>query len=379
MSFAFSEEQEALRRSARRFLDDHSSSRRVRAAMSTELGHDLEAWRRIGRELCWPALCIPEALGGAGGGHVELVAIMEEMGRALLCAPFFSTLCLGASALLCAGTEEQQRAHLPAIARGERTATLACAAAGGGWEPAGVQAMVGREGAGFCLSGAFAQVIDGQSADLLVVAARAPGTAGAAGISLFLVPGPAQGVSRGALPTLDRTRRLAEVTLDQVHLPAGALLGEEGDGWRHLERVLDLACVALSAEQVGGAQRCLDMALGHARERVQFGRPIGSFQAIRHRLADLLLAVESARSAAYYAGWAAAEEPAELPLCAPLAAACCAEAFLHCAAECIQLHGGLGFTWEHDAHLYFRRARASAALLGGPAWQRERLAQRIGL
>jgi alkylation response protein AidB-like acyl-CoA dehydrogenase len=221
-------------------------------------------------------------------------------------------------------------------------------------------------------------VIDGHAAQAIVVAARAAGSTGSAGVSLFALEG-ADGIERRPLVTLDQTRRQAELRFHSVRVPASARLGGEGEAWPQLARSLDLATVALCAEQVGGAQRCLDLSVAYAKQRQQFGRPIGSFQAIKHKCANMLLLVESARSAAYYAGWAAAEGEPDLPALAALAKAYGSEAYFRCAAEAIQIHGGVGFTWEYDPHLYFKRARASESLLGTPAQHRERLARHIGL
>jgi alkylation response protein AidB-like acyl-CoA dehydrogenase len=229
------------------------------------------------------------------------------------------------------------------------------------------------------LSGSLPQVLDGGAADLIVVAARTPGSAGEAGVSLFALPARAQGLERRALATLDRTRRLAALELREARVPAAALLGEEGEAGPALARVLDRAAVALAAEQVGGAQRCLDLAVAYAKERVQFGRPIGSFQAIKHRLAERMVQIETARSAAWWAAGVAALGGAELPQVASLAKARASEAFFSCAAECLQVHGGVGFTWEYDVHLYLKRARAGEGFLGEPAWHRERIARQLGL
>ncbi len=380
MRIAFTEEQEALRATARAFLVEHSSPERVRAAMESEAGYDAETWKRIGGELGWTAVTIPEAEGGLGLGAVELTALLEPMGEALLCAPFFSTVCLGAQALLEAAGPAQQAEHLPGIAAGRTLATLAWGGDGGEPDAGGVAAVARRSGgpgSDFVLAGRFPQVLDGRAADLLVVAARAPGSEGEAGVSLFAVP--ASAALRRALPTLDRTRRLAEVELRETRVPAAALLGEEGAGGAALGRTLDRARVALAAEQVGGAQRCLDLAVAYAKERVQFGRPIGSFQAIKHRLAEMMVRVESARSAAWWAAGVAAQGGEDLPRAASLAKAWSSEAFFHCAAECLQVHGGVGFTWEYDVHLYLKRARAGEGFLGEPSWHRERIARGIGL
>ena len=379
MKFAFNEEQEELRRQARAFLDKHSSSERVRAAMQIDRGYEEDVWRRIGGELGWTAITIPEAHGGLGLGYVELVALFEETGRALLCSPLFSTVALATNALLAAGDSERATELLPKIAAGETTATLAYTEESGSWDPAALSATVRRDRDEFVLDGVKAFVPDGHCTDWLLVAARAPGSSGEAGISLFALPAHSAGVTRRLCPTMDQTRKQAEVLLDSVRLPVSALVGTEGRAWPVISRTLDLAAIALAAEQVGGAQRCLDMTVAYANDRKQFGRPIGSFQAIKHKCADMLLKVESARSAAYYAGWAASVDEVELPAVASLAKAYCSDAYFHCAAEAIQIHGGVGFTWEYDVHLHFKRARSTEAFLGSPAHHRELVARRIGL
>jgi alkylation response protein AidB-like acyl-CoA dehydrogenase len=377
MHFAFTEEQEVLRATARAFLAEHSSSERVRVAMESELGFDTELWKRIGAELGWPAVAIPEAFGGLGLGMVELTALLETMGEALLCAPFFSTVCLAAPALLASGDGAACRAWLPGIAEGRTLAALAFGGTSGQPEADAVQATWRREGVAFVLDGPARFVLDGHCAELLLVAARRPESRGAEGIGLFAVPAAAPGVARRALPTMDRTRRLADVTLSGVRVGGEAALGDPERGWAAVAKALDRGAVALAAEQVGGAQRCLDMAVAYAKERVQFGRPIGAFQAIKHTCAETMVRVESARSAAYYAACVAAEDAPELPVATSLAKASASEAFFHAAAESLQVHGGVGFTWEYDVHLYLKRARAGEAFLGAPAWHRERIARHI--
>jgi len=379
MDFAFTEEQEELRESARGFLAEFSGSEQVRHAAESELGYDPELWGQLGAELGWTSVVIPEQYGGLGLSYVELVALLEVMGSNLLCSPFFASVCLGGNALLVGGSEEQKQEHLPGIAEGLTRATLASTEAGGRWDAAGIEAVARSDGGDFVLNGVKKFVVDGHCADLLIVAARSEGSSGEAGVSLFVVPGEAPGVERRALPTMDQTRRQAEITLRDVRIPASALMGEEGAGWGPLKKALELAAVALSAEQVGGAQRCLDMAVEYAKEREQFGRPIGSFQAIKHKCADMMVRVESARSAAYYAGCVIAEESDELSTVASLAKAYASDAYFQCAADSLQIHGGVGFTWEYDVHLYFKRAKSSEILLGDAAYHRELLARQIGL
>jgi alkylation response protein AidB-like acyl-CoA dehydrogenase len=380
MNFALDEEQERLRATARAFLAECSASPQVRAAMDSPLGWDPAVWRRIGAELGWAAVIVPEAYGGLGLGHVELAVLMEEMGAALLCAPFFSTVCLATNAIVGGGSEAQKQDVLARIAAGEVVATVAWTEPNGRWDAAGIETTARREpGGDFVLTGRKTFVVDGHAADLIVVAARRDGSHGETGVSLFLLPADTAGLRRRSLGTMDRTRRQAEVILDGVRAPAAALVGEEGEGWRILAKTLALATVALAAEQVGGAQRCLDMAVDYAKQRVQFGRPIGSFQAIKHKCANMLVQVESARSAAYFAACTAAEDGEELALAASLAKAYCSDAYFRCAAENVQIHGGIGFTWEHDAHLYLKRAKSSETLLGDASHHRELVAQRIGL
>ena len=377
MNFAFSEEQEELRRSVRRFLGDKSPSTEVRRLMETTEGYDPKVWAQMANELGLQSLHIPEAYGGQGFSFVELMVALEEMGRALLCAPFFSTVCLAANAILNAGTEEQKQTLLPGIASGETIATLAFTEPSGKWDANGITMEATPDGSGgYTLSGTKMFVLDGHTANLIAVAARAPGSGGTEGISFFTAAGDTPGLTRTVLPTIDQTRKQAKLEFSGVK---AKLLGEEGAGWAALSKTLDQVAVCLAGEQVGGAQRCLDLSVEYAKVRIQFGRPIGSFQAIKHKCADMLLEVESSKSAAYYASWAAAEDNDELSMVAPLAKSYCSEAYFHAAAENVQIHGGIGFTWEHDAHLYFKRAKSSEILFGDPTYHRELLAVRIGI
>jgi alkylation response protein AidB-like acyl-CoA dehydrogenase len=339
--------------------------------METTEGYDPSVWKQMGEQLGLQGLAIPEEFGGSGYSYVELGVVLEEMGRSLLCAPYFSTVVLAANTLLHCGDESAQKEYLPGIASGETVATLAFTEPSGRWDADGIQMQASGSGDSWTLDGEKMFVIDGHTADLLLVAART-----GAGISLFAVPSDASGVTRTPLSTMDQTRKQAKVEFSGT--PA-RLVGTDGAGWDTLDRVLDLAAVGLAAEQVGGAQKCLEMSVEYAKVRVQFGRPIGSFQAIKHKCADMLLEVESAKSAAYYAMWAASELNDELPVVASLAKAYCSDAYFHAAAENIQIHGGIGFTWEHPAHLYFKRAKSSELLLGDPTYHRELLAQRIGI
>jgi alkylation response protein AidB-like acyl-CoA dehydrogenase len=371
VNFAFSEEQEELRGIVRSFLENKSSEATVRELMETEKGFDDAVWSQMAEQMGLQSLIIPEEYGGSGYSYVELCVVLEEMGRRLLPAPYFSTVVLAANTILQSGDDAAKKELLPGIASGETRATLALTEANGRWDESGIEATASKSGDGYTISGEKMFVIDGHTADLIVVAAKT-----GAGTSLFTVRSDASGLTREALSTMDQTRKQAKLTFADT--PA-TLLGTEGQGWPVLEKVLDLVAVALASEQVGGAQFVLDMAVQYAKDRVQFGRPIGSFQAIKHKCADMLLEVESAKSAAYYAAWCAAEMNDELPSVASLAKAYCSEAYFHAAAENIQIHGGIGFTWEHPAHLYFKRAKSSELLFGDPTYHRELLAQRIGI
>jgi alkylation response protein AidB-like acyl-CoA dehydrogenase len=376
MNFAFSEEQDQLREAVRKFMEAKSPSSEVRRLMETTEGYDEAVWKQMAQELGLQSLHIPEAHGGQGFTFVELGIVLEEMGRVLLCAPYFSTVVLAADAIMNAGTDAQQGELLPGIASGETIAALAFTEPNGRWDASGITMEASGSGDSYQLSGTKMFVIDGHTANTIITVARLAGTSGEDGISFFAVDGDASGLTRTPLATMDQTRKQARLDFSDV---AARPLGEPGAGWAALSKTLDQAAVGLSNEMVGGAQKVLEMAVEYAKVRVQFGRPIGSFQAIKHKCADMLLEVESAKSAAYYAGWAAAELNDELPVVASLAKAYCSDAYFHAAAENIQIHGGIGFTWEHDAHLYFKRAKSSELLLGDPTYHRELLAQRIGL
>ena len=371
MNFAFSEEQDELRRAVRRFLAEKSPETEVRRLMETTEGYDPAVWQQMAQQLGLQSLTIPEEFGGSGFGYVELIVVLEEMGSALLCAPYFATVALAANAVLTSGDDAAKKYLLPGIASGETIGTLAVTEDTGRWDLGSVTLAATESGEGWKLNGHKSFVIDGHTADLVLVVGRTD-----KGISLFGVKGDAPGLVRTPLATMDQTRKQAR--LEFADTPAW-LIGSEGGAEAGLSKTLDLAAVALAAEQVGGAQHCLDSSVEYAKTRIQFGRPIGSFQAIKHKCADMLLEVESAKSAAYYAGWAAAEDSDELPVVASLAKSYCSEAYFHAAAENIQIHGGIGFTWEHDAHLYFKRAKSSELLFGDPAYHRELLAQRIGI
>jgi alkylation response protein AidB-like acyl-CoA dehydrogenase len=374
MDLTYSEEQDELRKVVRSFLAKHSDEATVRRLAADPQGHDPVVWRRMAGELGLQGLAVPEEYGGSGFGYVDLGIVFEEAGRALLGGPYFATVALAAEALLRCADEQARHDLLPGIASGETVATLALTEDSGRWDEQGIGLTAAHDDTGsWRLTGVKTYVPDGHLADLLLVAARTPG-----GISLLAVEtADAPGLTRTPVPTLDQTRKQARIEFTDT--PA-RLLGPEGTAWPALERTLATAAVLLSAEQVGGAAAALDAAVEYAKIREQYGRPIGSFQGIKHKCADMLMEIESARSAAYGGLWALdAGDEAEIAIAAALAQAFCSEAFTKVAADNIQVHGGIGFTWEHPAHLYFKRAKSSEVLLGTPSYHRELLATRLGI
>lgn len=373
MRFAFTDEQEEFRSVLRRFLEDKSPTTAVRRLMETEDGCDRAIWKQLSGELGLTAIHIPESYGGQGYGHVELCIALEEMGRALLCAPYFASTVMAATAILHSGTEDQKRALLPGIASGETIATLALAEKSGQWNAAGVAATATPSNGGFRLDGAKSFVLDGHTADLIVVAARVPASAGSEGLSLFTVAADAGRMTRTPLETLDPTRKLAR--LEFRGTPAD-LLGEAGAAATSLSHTLDIAAIALANEMVGGAEKLRETAMDYAAMRMQFGRSIASFQVTKHKAADMLIDVELAKSAAYYAAEAADDNDPDLPALASLAKARASEAYMQMAIHAVQIQGGIGFTWDNDTHLWFKRAKSSEVFLGDPAYHRELLMQR---
>jgi alkylation response protein AidB-like acyl-CoA dehydrogenase len=371
MILGITAEQEELRASVRKFLADRVPITAVRELMEGDDGGDPAVWAMAGQQLGLQGLAIPEEYGGSGFSFAEQAIVLEELGAALYGGPYLASAVLAANALLRSGDEAAKKAYLPGIASGELIATVAFTEDDGSWEPGATRLTATSSASGWALAGHKSFVLDGHIAGLILVVGRTD-----AGLGLFAVPSDAAGLRRTALPTLDQTRKLARLEFDAV--PA-TLVGADGGAEAVLAATLDIAAVAQAAEQLGGAQRALDMAVEYAKVRHQFGRPIGSFQAIKHRCADLLLEVESLRSAVQYAAAAVAEDSAEVPVVAALVKAYASDVYFHVAAENIQIHGGIGFTWEHDAHLYFKRAKASELFLGDATLHRERLATRIGL
>jgi alkylation response protein AidB-like acyl-CoA dehydrogenase len=376
MQFSFTSEQEEFRSVLRRFLDEKSPPIVVRRLMETETGWDREGWRELNQLLGLTAVHIPEAYGGQGFGLVELCIVLEEMGRALLCAPYFATTALAATAIMNAATEAQKRELLPPIAAGDTVATLAFTEPNGRWDSAGIETTATSAGGRFRLDGVKSFVLDGHTADQIIVVARRPGSTGNDGLSFFAVPGDAPGLTRRALKVMDPTRKQARLEFRSVE---AELLGEEGGGAAPFAKTMTQAAVCLANEMVGGAERLRQSALDYANLRVQFGRAIASFQSMKHKQADMLVDVELAKSAAYTAASAAAEDDADLPALASLAKACASDAYMQTAIHTIQIHGGIGFTWDNDTHLWFKRAKSSEVFLGDPAYHRELMMRAWGV
>jgi alkylation response protein AidB-like acyl-CoA dehydrogenase len=378
MDISFTEEQELLRDTARKFLDSQCPTKFVREMMATDAAVTEEFWRQLA-DNGWLGITYPEDAGGSGLGLVDLVVLMEEIGRAVMPGPYLATVLLGGAAIAAAGSPEQRREWLPRIAAGEAKATLAVTEPNARWDAAGITATAREARGGFALSGTKMFVPNAHLSDVLVVAARSrDGSTMEDGISLFLLPKDMPGLSVRRLPSIDETRKLCEVTLDNVAVPGSALLGELHQGWAPLQQVIDRAAVALSAEICGAAQRVLEMTVEYAKLRVAFGKPIGSYQGVKHKCADMLVEIENAKSLTYYAAWAVDENEADAPLAVSMAKAAASDAGRKVCAAGIQLHGGIGMTWEHDLQLYLKRAKADEVTFGDANWHRERVAQLMG-
>ncbi|MGH7905871.1 MAG: acyl-CoA dehydrogenase family protein [Candidatus Binataceae bacterium] len=375
MDFGFSEEQEMLRDTVKRFLAGNCPTTFVRKMMAGDSAHDAGFWKKIA-ELGWPGLLIPESYGGQGGTFLDMTVVLEETGKSLLPGPLFAAAILGAPTLIEGGSEELKRAILPRMAAGEYIGTLAIAEAAGRFDAGGIELKAARKGPGYALSGEKMFVPDAHVADGFAVAARtAPG--GDNGVTLFWVGAKDKGVTITQLKTIDMTRRLCHVKFDNVEIPAAHMLGRENEGWPLTQRVLDLAAAGLSAEMTGTAQRALDMSVDYAKTRVQFGKPIGAFQAIKHKCVDMMVAVENARSLTYYACWTVDTRSTEARTAVPMAKAYASDMAKNVTSEAIQAHGGIGFTWEHDLHLYHRRALAGEANFGNAPVHRETVAKSL--
>lgn len=369
MNFDFSDDQKQLRDQARRFLAEKCSPKAVRAVLEGKADYDRDLWKGLA-EMGFLGVAIPEEYGGTGAGHLELCVIAEELGRALAPVPFSSTVYLAAEALLLAGSEEQKQKWLPKISSGEAIGTLALFEGTGNPSPAAVKLAVSNG----TLTGTKKPVADGAIADFAIVAARTGTSGRETDVSLFLVDLKAGGVTAKALQNVDPSRQQAELTFVGAKAEP---LGAANEGWSILSRVMDRAAVLIAFEQVGGADRALEMGRDYALDRIAFGRQIGSFQAIKHILADMYVSATLARSNSYYGAWALSTDAAELPEAAASARISATQAFQHCAKQNIQVHGGMGFTWEFDCHLYYRRANALALSLGSQSYWEDQLIDRM--
>ncbi len=377
MDFGLNEDQETLAKYARDFLTNECPTAFVRTMMESDTAHDPSFYSKMAG-LGWMGIAIPEEFGGQGMTYVDLAVLLEETGRAVLPGPFFATVGLAAPVILEAGGDDQRKALLTPLAAGERTATVAYTEPNARVDASGIEMTARSANGNFSLSGIKSFVLDAHVADTLVVAARtSDGGDPTEGITLFAVDANADGVTISQLTAMDSTRRLCEIRFDGVTVGPDMLLGQVDKGWSPLERGLQKAAALLSAECVGGAAQVMDMSVEYARNRIQFGRPIGSFQAVKHKCADMLVDVELARSAMYFAAWAASDEESELPLAASMAKSFCSDAYLRVATNGIHVHGGIGFTWEHDMHLYFKRAKADEVLLGDPTYHRDLVARLV--
>jgi len=367
VKFSFSSEQEEFRSNLRRLLADRSPTKEVRRLMETGQGYERDLWHTINAALGLTAIRIPEAYGGYGLSFGDQCIVLEEMGRALLCAPYFATAVLAAGAIVNAGTEAEKQKLLPGIAAGETTATLAWVEENGRWDPEGTELSATVNGDKTLLNGHKTYVVDGHTADLIVVFARAP-----QGLCLFTVEGNAAGLTRRALKSMDQTRKLARLDFNQV---AARPLGAAGNAAGPFARTMVEAIVCLANEMVGGAERLREDALAYAMMRMQFGKPIASFQSMKHKQADMLLEVELAKSAAYYAAASLDEGDDDAVANAHLAKALASDAYMQTAIHAVQIHGGIGFTWDNDTHLWFKRAKSSEVLLGDAKYHRELMLQ----
>jgi alkylation response protein AidB-like acyl-CoA dehydrogenase len=369
MNFDFSDDQKQLRDQARKFLTEKCPPKAVRVVLDGKAPYDKELWKGLA-EMGFLGVAIPEEFGGAGAGHLELCVIAEEMGRALAPVPFSSTVYLAAEALLIAGSDAQKNKWLPKIASGEAIGTLALFEGTGNPSPKAIKLAA----SGVALNGVKKPVADGAIADFAIVAARTGSSGRESDISLFLVDMKGGGVEVKDLTNLDLTRGQAEVTFKNAKAEP---LGAAGEGWSILSQVLDRAAVLTAFEQVGGADRALEMGRDYALDRIAFGRPIGSFQAVKHILADMYVSATLARSNCYYGAWALSTNAGELPEAAAAARISATQAFQHCAKNNIQVHGGMGFTWEFDCHMYYRRANAVALGLGSLSYWEDALIDRM--
>jgi len=379
MDFGFSEQQDLLRASARQFLERECPPDVVRRLSDDPQGDSADLWQKMA-ELGWMGLVLPETYGGSGLSFVDLTILMEEMGRVLLPAPFFSSVALGALTLLETGSDEQRQQMLPRLVRGEANICVALLEADGRYDPRGISMRASIRGNRATLNGTKLFVTDAQASDYVICVARTRrGRDPESGVSLFLLDMTSPGITCTPLIGMDQTRRLYELSFARVNVSLEAMLGGRDTAWPSLQQALDKATVALCAEMVGGAEKAMEMCVDYGKTRVQFGRQIGGFQAVKHKIADMKVRVENAKSVVYYAAWALDSDAPEASRAASMAKAYCSEMYTRVTADGVQVHGGIGFTWDHNMHLYFKRAKSSEVFLGNATWHRERTAALIPL
>jgi alkylation response protein AidB-like acyl-CoA dehydrogenase len=374
VDFALDDDQVTLQGVLREFLADRSPEAAVRAQLDDPAGYDRDLWDLMASQLGVCGMAIPEEYGGAGFSFLELGLVLEELGRSLTVSPFFASCVMAAQLLLALDDESARKDYLPGIAAGSLIASVALAEDSGSWRPEDVTTRAEERDGAWRLTGPKSYVLDGAVADLLLVIARTDD--GPAVFAVDTNPDGAEGLAREPLPTMDQTRKQARVTFDGT--PA-RLLGTVAGAAAAIATMLDRSVIALAADALGGTGKVLEMSVEYAKIREQFGRPIGSFQAIKHKCASMLVDLESSRSAVYYALWAVSASRPDERTVAPLVKAYCVDTYLHAAGENIQIHGGIGFTWEHPAHLYLKRAKSSQVLLGDSDFHRQQLAERIGI
>ena len=370
MDFSFSSDQLLLKNSARAFLDEHCKPTAVRLLWDDPRGESDTMWKEMA-QLGWLGLSLPEVYGGSGLGMVESAILLEELGRAAYPGPYWPTV-LAAAAIEAAGADAQKKRWLSAIATGDARATLALLDADLDWDPAAMTARAEKTPRGWALSGTKRFVPWAHVANVLLIPARA-----LEGPTLFLVDPSAAGLKLSPVQGMDLSTRWVQIDMDKVPAAADAVLGTPGQAAPLLSSLVRRGAVGAAAEMLGASRRCLDMAVGYAKVREQFGQPIGSFQAIRHKCAEMLLEVENSHSAVYYAAWALDAKAEDSELAASVAKAYVGDAARKVCGEAIQVHGGIGFTWEYDLHLYVKRAKALEAMYGDADYHRELIVRRV--
>ena len=372
MKFSFSEEQEEFRSFLRRFLEEKSPTTEVRRLMATDAGWEKEQWRKVNTELGLTAIAIPEEYGGQGFGLSEQCIVLEEMGRSLLCAPYFSSAVLTANAILYGASEEYKKKYLSEIASGDLTASLAFTEETGAWDISSMSMCAEKTENTYRLTGVKSFVLDGHMSDLIIVLAKVNDNSGSQRLALFSVDSTATGLTKNLLNSTDQTRKLAKLMFTDVE---ATCISSEDDVTEAMQKTFLKSCIGLSNEMVGGAERLREDTLEYVKMRMQFGRSIASFQVTKHKATDMLADVELAKSAAYYAAAAFDDGESDIAATASIAKASASEAYMQTAINAVQMHGGIGFTWDNDTHLWFKRAKSSEVFLGTADFHRELMMQ----